>query len=541
MRHLYVYDYGRVPTLPMVENLPWEEQFSLEWLRQAADRVRDLFRNFAGPPRRLPRADAASLLAMARRSAAEATPRAPDDRPGSLEDYAGLFRTIALPPIAGTFQDDRVFARHRVAGPNPLMIRRITDLDDRFPVTDAIFRAVLPDDTMEAAAAEGRLYLADYHGLANVHTGLFRGVPKFVSAPLALFALEKGSRELVPVAIQCDQEPGPDNPIFTKYDGHAWSIAKTVVQIADANVHEAVSHLGRTHLFVEPFVIATERQLAQNHPLRLLLRPHFEGTLAINELAHQTLLAPGGFVDELLAGTLEASIRLAVAAVRSYRFDEAMLPITLRARGVEDPALLPDYPYRDDALLYWSAIRRWVSDYLRTYYRSPADLRDDFELAEWHRELMAGDGGRVVGFGPLEGLDDLIDAATLLVFTSSVQHAAVNFPQLDLMTFVPNMPLAGFTAAPGSGLAGEQDLLDMLPPLSSARQQLVILYLLGSIHHTTLGQYGSPELCDGRIRGPLGAFHDELERIGTIIEERNRVRAPYRFLDPGGIPQSINI
>ena len=42
----------------------------------------------------------------------------------------------------------------------------------------------------------------------------------------------------------------------------------------------AVSHLGRTHLFIEPFVIATERQLGENHPLRLLLRPHFEGTLA---------------------------------------------------------------------------------------------------------------------------------------------------------------------------------------------------------------------------------------------------------------------
>ena len=305
-----------------------------------------------------------------------------------------------------------------------------------------------------------------------------------------------------------------------------------------------MSHLGRTHLFVEPFVIATERQLAENHPLRLLLRPHFEGTLAINELAHRTLLAPGGFVDELLAGTLEASLQLSLDGVSSYSFDVAMLPNALRERGVDDGAALPDYPYRDDALLYWNAIRTWVGDYLRTYYRSEADLRDDSELGDWYRELVAPDGGRVKGFGrngALGGLNDLIDAAALLVFTSSVQHAAVNFPQFDLMTYVPNMPLAGFAGGPPSNGAGEQDLLDRLPPLPSARLQLVILYLLGTIHHTTLGEYRPSEICDRRIQGPLRSFRDELEKIGTTIGERNRVRAPYRFLEPGGIPQSINI
>ncbi|MGH9389215.1 MAG: lipoxygenase family protein, partial [Vicinamibacteria bacterium] len=230
--------------------------------------------------------------------------------------------------------------------------------------------------------------------------------------------------------------------------------------------------------------------------------------------------------------------------VRSYAFDEAMLPDALRARGVDDRGTLPDYPYRDDALLYWEAIRTWVSDYLRTYYRSEADLRDDSELVDWYRELVASDGGRVKGFGQngaLGGLNDLVDAATLLVFTSSVQHAAVNFPQFDLMTYVPNMPLAGFAGGPPPNGAGEQDLLDRLPPLPSARLQLVILYLLGTIHHTTLGEYGPSELCDRRIRGPLRSFRGGLERIGRTIEERNRVRPAYRFLEPRGIPQSINV
>ena len=80
-----------------------------------------------------------------------------------------------------------------------------------------------------------------------------------------------------PVAIQCIQHP-EDTPILTPQSGkYAWLFAKTIVQIADANYHEAVTHLGRTHLFVGPFAIATRRQLLDHHPLSLLLRPHFEG------------------------------------------------------------------------------------------------------------------------------------------------------------------------------------------------------------------------------------------------------------------------
>ena len=559
-RTRYTWDHVRIPTVPMVEKVPRSDAFSLPFLRQGFEKAADLLENFlARPgstrPRRRGRewsraveavarggdagAGALSELAAVVREAAGGG--AGDDRPESLEDYGLLFRTIARPPIAETFRDDRVFARHRVAGPNPLTIRRVAGLDDRFPVTDALFRSVLPDDTLDAAAAEGRLYLADYRELAGVPRGLFRGVPKFVAAPLALFAVEKGSRELVPVAIQCGQEPGPANPVFTPHDGHSWLVAKTIVQVADANVHEAISHLGRTHLFVEPFVIATERQLAANHPLRLLLRPHFEGTLAINEFAHDTLLAPGGFVDELLAATLEASTQLAARAAQTWRVDEALLPLALRARGVDDADLLPKYPYRDDALLYWDAIRAWVDDYLRSYYGSEADLAADVELAAWHRELIATEGGRVAGFGALGGRDGLVDAATLVVFTSSVQHAAVNFPQFDLMTYVPNMPLAGFTDVPAGRTAGEQDFLDLLPPLSSARLQIGILYLLGTVHHTTLGLYSAGQICDSRVRGPLRRFRDDLDRAGRIIEARNRTRPDYPFLERAGIPQSINI
>ena len=151
------------------------------------------------------------------------------------------------------------------------------------------------DDSLKAAIEEGRLYLADYQSLEGAANGTFPKEQKYVYAPLALFAVPKGtdsSRLMRSVAIQCTQNP-QDELIFTPKSGkYAWLFAKTIVQMANSNYHEALSHLGRTHLFVGRFAIATHRQLPDNHALSLLLRPHFEGTLLINDGAQKSLIAP---------------------------------------------------------------------------------------------------------------------------------------------------------------------------------------------------------------------------------------------------------
>lgn len=144
--------------------------------------------------------------------------------------------------------------------------------------------------------------------------------------------------------------------------------------------------------------------------------------------------------------------------------------------------------------------------------------------------------------GTIGTRDSLTDAVTLIVFTSSVQHAAVNFPQYDLMSYVPNMPLACFTAAPkAKSGATVQDYLDMLPPRDHAGLQLSIGYLLGSVHYTVLGDYAFDHFQDPRVMEPLTAFQKELADIDATIQERNQQRRPYVFLVPSGIPQSINI
>lgn len=469
-------------------------------------------------------------------------------RPSSLEDYNQLFQIIPLPPVAGNFRDDAVFAAMRVAGPNPLMIERMKALDARLPITEEQYQSVMgTQDSLQAAIADGRLYLADYSVFDGALNGSFPAAQKFSYTPLALFAIPPGGQSLKPVAIQCAPQPGADNPIFLPQDGDNWLIAKTIVQIADANFHEAVSHLGRTHLFVEPFVIATHNQFSPTHPLFILLTPHLVGTLAINDAAQSNLIASGGFVDKLLSGSIDQSRVFAVKGAQSYllNVNTSTLPQTLAQRGVDDSSSLPDYPYRDDALLLWNAIHQWIENYMSRYYTSDAAVQGDTQLQNWVAELVAHDGGRLNNVGAGNRIStraQLVELVTMVCFTASAQHAAVNYPQGTLMTYAPGMPLAGYTPSPvtqeGSSVG---DYLKLLPPLEGAELQMEILYLLGSVYFTRLGDYGDNYFTDPVIQNYLVQFQQELSKIEEEINQRNQTRTPYEFLLPSKIPQSINI
>ncbi len=473
----------------------------------------------------------------------------------NLEDYKDLFKIIPLPSISKTFEDDLQFANMRVAGPNPLVIERMTKEDPRFPVTDEQYKSAMEtSDSLQQALADGRVYLADYGIFEGILQGTCPKDQKYICTPLAMFAVpEKGHKNypyLCPIAIQCFQQPGPNNPIFTPKDDN-WLIAKTIVQIADANFHEAISHLGGTHLFIEPFVIATYRALPENHPLRKLLQPHFEGTLFINWGAQHVLMARKNFVDQLLVPTINASCIAATKGAQSHLFNfySSMLKRTLKSRGVDDMEKLPYYPYRDDALQVWDAIQNWVDDYLGIYYKDNAEVQKDEDLQNWVAELLSHEGGRVKNISPdgkISTLSSLVEAITMIIFTASAQHAAVNFPQGNLMTYAPAMPLAGYTPAPTrtEDPNPEKSFLNLLPSPDTAQSQLKLTYLLGSVYYTKLGEYANSKFAENpKVKPALDKFKATLNNIEKEIEERNKLHPEftYEYLMPTKIPQSINI
>lgn len=120
--------------------------------------------------------------------------------------------------------------------------------------------------------------------------------------------------------------------------------------MADFYVNQLYRHLGQTHLVMEPIALATARELAARHPVNVLLKPHFEFTMAINNLADQLLINSGGLVDIIFPGTLESSLKLGELGISDYfnNFSNFALPTDLRQRGVDNSYTLPDFPYRDD-------------------------------------------------------------------------------------------------------------------------------------------------------------------------------------------------
>ena len=472
----------------------------------------------------------------------------------SIEAYRALFATLPVPGISYMFQDDSEFARLRVQGPNCMLITAVGDaLPVNFPLSATKYAAVVNGDTLSAALSDGRLFLLDYKPLAVIDPGTYGTEAKYIWQPMALFAVPPGGSSLIPVAIQCGQDAA-DYPIFTPSPvadkRWGWEMAKFVVQVADGNYHELFAHLARTHLVIEAFAVATHRHLAEVHPIWALLVPHFEGTLFINEQAATSLIAAGGPIDHIFAGTITSSQLAAVDARLAFDFHDKMLPADLAARGVGVDSTLEDYPYRDDALLVWNAIHEWARQYVDLYYTHDADVAADTELTAW-AACLAGEA-KIKGFGPVTTRAQLAEICTMVMFTASAQHAAVNFPQKDIMAFAPAVTGAGWQAAP-NGQRGHDKTgwLAMMPPMALALEQLNVLELLGSVHYRPLGDYRSNAFPyplwfqDPRVteaEGPLVWFQAALQGVEAEIVTRNTERMqPYPYLQPSLIPTSINI
>lgn len=472
-----------------------------------------------------------------------------------MEQYAYQFRSLPLPWPSGVFQTDAVFAQFRVAGANPGILRRATraDLESFSPaLNDATYARVTqqPGATIGEALDAAALYLVDY----AVLTTLVPGTDKYVFAPKALFfvpAPGSGSRSLRPVAIlMMPVGAATRSGVYFPDGGTEWETAKILVNMADTNYHELISHLGLTHLLTEPFVLATYNRLPSPHPLNLLLVAHFAGTLLINYAAQTTLVVDGGAVDKLMAGTIESERQMAATAVQAVKYNASFFPDTLRERGVEDTGALPDYPYRDDALSLWNEIHTWVHDYVSVFYATDRDVARDTEVQAWVQELVAAGHIQDIGDGPSSAPASistrayLVNLVTQIIFVASVQHAAVNFPQDTIMSFTPAMPGAAYAPFPALG----QRPIDVLPPLQKSLLQVSVLAVLGGLHYTALGEYGGQfaalDLVKGlQVQSALLAFQKRLHVLESAINAKNQLgqRTPYSTLLPSAIPQSINI
>ncbi|MCY7275377.1 MAG: lipoxygenase [Phormidesmis sp. CAN_BIN44] len=468
---------------------------------------------------------------------------------------------------------DREFARQRLSGPNPTSIKRVCDRENLSDWQSDQVCALSNGETisLDTAADHNRLFLLEYPFLKFSPVELQTG--RYVGSPKTLFY--RGEQGLEPLLIQLES----GGKIYaSNSDADDWMRSKLFVQVADITQHELLTHLCYTHLSMEAFAIATPRRLPANHPVYRLLKPHFRFLLAINTRGNAILLGEGAAIDALMAPTREASIAVMNRAYRDRSFESYALPTDLKHRGI-GAEFLSDYPYRDDAQLLWDAIHRYVTAYLQRYYPDDLTIQQDTHLQAWAAELGAPletrsrtefakapdwvspeiaaevglsiadlpDYPRVPGFpshrnpGTIVTLQQLIDAATQIIFTCSAQHAAVNFSQFDYFGYPPNAPLAAYSKPDVS-----VSLDEMLPKPAQDLAQIELTFALSGILWSRLGSDDIIQFVDQGDRAVLHQFQADLRTIETEIQTRNQIRdrdtgIDYPYLLPSRIPNSINI
>jgi arachidonate 5-lipoxygenase len=472
----------------------------------------------------------------------------------SIDDVYELFATFTVPSVAERWQTDEEFARQAVQGVSPVHIEICKELPDGFELSEEeVYGLLQPGMTLSDAMEQNRLFKLDFSELVGIKMYEKEGEDgvvehRFAPAARALF-FEMESGQQRPLAIQ----PTPGGLVFTsKDDKYDWMAAKMYLRCAEGNVHQMLAHAINTHFTMEPFVMATLRNLAACHPVYKLLKRHFRYTLAINEGARQSLLSEGAVFDTFMAtgGPDKGHLQLAVEGYGRWKLMDNALPYDLEKRGVADPAVLGYYPYRDDGMLIWNALGEYVSETLAIFYADDAALQSDNEMQDWWTDLITN--GHTVDRLPCDDLSKVSDLAMIcqtVIWTVSCLHSAVNYQQYEHYAFLPNAPLCMRKAPPeAKGTLNEQAICEMMPSKTQGIWQVAIGRALAS--------YGNDEeyLLDEIVgwhedffeepaaKAVIRRFHERMVQAQAVIDKANAERpVPYLQLQPKMVPSSITI
>ncbi|KAL6278607.1 hypothetical protein ACE6H2_022208 [Prunus campanulata] len=500
------------------------------------------------------------------------------------------------------WKTDEEFAREMLAGINPVVIHRLQEfppaskLDQNTyghqtsQITKEHIGHNLDGLSIDEAIKNNKLFILDHHDALMPYLRRINKTSTKTYASRTLLFLENDGT-LKPLAIELSL-PHPDGdqfgciskvytPSSQGVESSIWQLAKAYVNVTDSGYHQLISHWLRTHAVMEPFVIATNRQLSVLHPIHKLLHPHFRDTMNVNAVARQVLINAGGILEATVFPA-KFSMEWSSVMYKNWVFPEQALPVDLIKRGmaVEDPnsshgvrLLIEDYPYAADGLEIWSAIKTWVKDYCSFYYKSDETVQKDSEIQSWWKELREeghGDKKDEPWWPKMQTREELIESCTIIIWIASAHHAAINFGQYPFGGYPPNRPSISLRFMPEEGTP-EYEELKTNPEkafLKTITPQLQTLLGMASIEilsrHSAdelyLGQRDAPEWttdndilqASKKFRKKLEEIEENMKRMNKDEKLKNRVgpaKMPYTLLHPSseagltgkGIPNSVSI
>lgn len=505
------------------------------------------------------------------------------------------------------WRTDEEFAREMLAGVNPVIISHLqefppaSNLDPKVygnqhsSITRADIERNMNELTIDEAIENKKLFILDHHDALMPYLRRINSTNTKTYASRTLLLLQNDGT-LKPLAIELSlphpqgDHHGAVSKVFTPaengVEGSVWQLAKAYAAVNDSGYHQLVSHWLDTHAVIEPFVIATNRQLSVLHPIYKLLHPHFRDTMNINALARQILINAGGVLENTVFPAKYA-MEMSAVSYKNWVFTEQALPADLLKRGVAEPdtsqphgikLLIEDYPYAVDGLEIWAAIETWVKEYCSFYYPRDHLIQGDNELQSWWEELRNvghGDKRDEPWWPEMQTQAELVQTCTIIIWVASALHAAVNFGQYPYAGYLPNRPTVSrrFMPEPGTPEYAELEKNPDLAFLKTITAQLQTLLGVSLIEilsrHSTdevyLGQRDTPEwTLDNEPLAAFERFGNRLLEIENRILEMNNdkrwknrvgaVKVPYTLLYPNtsdysreggltgkGIPNSVSI
>uniref|UniRef100_A0A3Q3AAA3 Arachidonate 15-lipoxygenase B-like n=1 Tax=Kryptolebias marmoratus TaxID=37003 RepID=A0A3Q3AAA3_KRYMA len=448
-----------------------------------------------------------------------------------IEELADFFPDY----VHAHWKEDAFFGYQFLNGIHPMMIQRCETLPPNFPVSDQMVFSNSPlhlGDEMK----NGNIFLCDYKILDGVKANIINKKQQYVVAPLVLLH-KTPENQMMPIAIQLQQTPGKKNPIFFPTDSKwDWLLAKTFVRNADFNVHELSAHLLRTHLLAEDFAVAVLRNLPMVHPL---YKVHHDLMFMLYLRQYFTLL--NGFASSGGDGMFSILSR----SISSVTYRSLCLPDDIADRGLED---VPNFYYRDDGLKLWNIIHRFVQGILVFYYKDDKMVQKDSELQAWIKDIFQKGflGNKDTGVPEkLDTVDELVKFVTMVIFTCSAQHSAVNSGQYDFDGWMPNTPVSIDLPPPTTkGTADEAMLLRAFPHINTTVNGMATVWLLSkqSTDSVFLGNYPEELFTEDIPLQKKRAFKEDLMKLSEEINQRNEhLDLPYIYLDPKLVENSVSL
>ncbi|KAM3876873.1 polyunsaturated fatty acid lipoxygenase ALOX8-like [Diretmus argenteus] len=462
----------------------------------------------------------------------------------SFEDMKKVFffnKTPISEYVSEHWKDDGLFGYQFLNGGNPNVVQRCLELPSNFPVTEEMVKPFLANgSSLAAEMKKGNVFICDYKIMEGLPTKVIDGRPVPLTAALCLLYMSP-EKTLMPIAIQLGQQPSEKNPVFLPSDLESdWLLAKIFVRNADSLLQGFVSHLQNTHFLSEVFTIATLRNLPMIHPLYKLLIPHHRYILNAS-VKGRLRLQPGGLFGNS-ALEMEGLTELWRRALSETTYSSLCLPENIAARGLES---IPNFYYRDDGLKLWAIINSFVKAVVAYYYPSDSEVSLDSELQQWLNEVFTygflgnSNSGIPENFQTVE---EVTKFATMVIYTSSAQHAAVNNGQFDYGSWIPNAPAILQKAPPtAKGQSSMEAILETLPNKATGVSFMSLAWLLSKkyLDFIPLGMYPDQHFDEPAVKQMIKDFQAELSSLSEAIAKRNaELELPYDYLNPTQIDNS---